>query len=134
MIPDDRFYTEDHQWLRPDEAFVEVGVTEPLVRKLSPLIAIQMLDADDEMKSELPFAELEGAEVTHHLYPAAEARIIEVNDALLCEIDVLAEDPYGAGWLVRLEVQERRELQRLMTAHSYRKYCEEEFGKGYVDG
>ena len=80
MIPEDRYYTRGHIWVKIDEASVEIGVTEPIVRKLTPLIVVELPDQDDEMKAELPFGEIEGLNETFQLYPPVEARVTEVQD------------------------------------------------------
>ena len=102
MIPADLFYTKHHLWVRPEADCVEVGVTEPLIRKIKPLVSVEMLEPDDEMKDELPFGELEGCRETYRLYPPAETRILEVNDELLWDQTKLERDPYGEGWLFRI--------------------------------
>ena len=134
MIPDDRFYTIQHLWIRPDEAQVEIGVAEPLLWRLGPIISVELLDADDEMKLELPFGELECAEETYQLYPPIEACITEVNDELIWNHVKIAEDPYGKGWLIRLRMEDQRDLHQLfMPASLYRKFCVENLGEESVE-
>ncbi len=133
MILEDLFYTEDHVWVRPEEEWVEIGVAEPLIRKLEPLVSIDMLQADDAMKSVVPFAELEGIGETRQLYPPAETRILEVNEELLWDHGKLVEDPYGDGWLMRVESPETSELLHLMTATAYHDFCVEDLGEDFVD-
>lgn len=133
MIPDDLFYTEYHVWVRPEEEWVEIGATAPILRKLEPLIGVEILDADDAMKFEIPFAELEGAEQTHYLYPPVETRIVEVNEEVLWDQTKLVEDPYESGWLLRAVAPETEELLHLMTATAYAEFCEEKLGEDRED-
>jgi glycine cleavage system H protein len=126
VIPDDLFYTRDHVWLRPGEDYFEVGVTEPLVARIAPMVSIELLDADDDMKFELPFAQLEGHAETRHLYPPVETRIVDVNDELLWDQSKLEKDPYGEGWLIRIVPADTQELLHLMTAHPYQEFCAED--------
>ena len=133
MIPDDRYYTNSHVWVKIDEAVVEVGVTEPILRKLSPLISIELPEADDEMKMELPFGELEGLHETRQLYAPVEARITDVHDELLANLDRLVRDPYGKGWLLKIRVHDPQELKNLLTAKAYSAVCSEDLGEEYAD-
>ncbi|MFO7958199.1 MAG: glycine cleavage system protein H [Candidatus Brocadiia bacterium] len=133
MIPDDLFYTNDHVWVRPEEDYIEVGVTRPLIKKLEPLISVDLLEADDAMKMQVPFGVLEGHEETYYLYPPVEERIIEVNDEVLWIDQKLMEDPYGEGWLIRVESPETPELLHLMTSTAYAEFCAEDLGEEYVD-
>ena len=134
MIPDDLFYTECHLWVRPQGECVEVGVSEPLIRKMKPLISIELTEPEVEMKFELPFGEVEGHEETRQLYPPSETRVLEVNDELLWDHTKLVGDPYGAGWLMRIIAPETQELLHLMTASTYREFCAKDLGKEFADG
>ena len=133
VIPDDLFYTKDHVWVRPEENCVEMGVAEPLVRRLEPLLSIDMLDPDDDMKKQLPFAELEGRERTVQLYPPIESRIVEVNQELLWDQTKLVEDPSGKGWLVRVKKPDQEALLHLMTASAYTEIYAQELGEKRSD-
>lgn len=133
MIPDDLFYTEYHVWVRPEEEWVEIGATGPIIGHLAPLIGVEILDADDAMKFEVPFAELEGAEETHYLYPPVETRIVEVNSEILWDQTKLVEDPYEGGWLVRAVAPDTEELLHLMTSTAYEEFCEEKLGEDVQD-
>jgi glycine cleavage system H protein len=133
MIPQDRYYTKGHQWVKIDEAIVAVGVTEPILRKLSPLVSIDLPDKDEEMKAELPYGELEGLQETHQLYPPVEARVVDVHEELLWNLDKLAKDPYGKGWLLKIRVHDPQELKNLLSARAYREFCAQDLGEGFAD-
>ena len=132
MIPDDRYYTRSHVWVKIDEAVVEVGVTEPILRRLEPLISIELPEEDDEMKVELPFGELEGLRETYQIYPPVEARVVAAHDELLWNLDKLAGDPYGKGWLVKIRVHEPQELKNLLTAKAYAEFCGRDLGEDFA--
>jgi glycine cleavage system H protein len=135
MIPEDRFYTTDHLWVKPDDGQLEIGVTRPLLKTVGDLVALDVLDADDAMKEELPFGEVEGAEKSHKLFPPTEARIIEVNSELLWNLGKLQEDPYEEGWLVRVEMEDEQQMDllQLMTARLYEEYIEKNLGEEYLE-
>ncbi len=133
MIPENLYYTEDHAWVRPEDDCIEVGVSEPLVRKLKPIISIDLLGVDVEMKRELPFLELEGYEETRHVYLPAETRILEINDELLWDQTKLEEDPYGEGWLMRIVSPGQKKLLHLMTETAYREHVAEQLGEEFAD-
>ena len=128
MIPDDRVYTRNHIWVKAGTGLMELGVTTPLLKKVSPIISVELPDADDELKAEMPFGELEGLKETCQLYPPFEARIVEVNEELVCNQKKLVKDPYGQGWLLKVRPHEAEALKGLWNAALYRKYCEETLG------
>ncbi len=133
MIPEDRAYTKFHIWVRMDGALTEVGVTEPILRKLEPLISVDLPEPDDELKAELAFGELEGHEETFHLRPPVEARIVEVNEELVWNHKKLLKDPYGAGWMLRIRPHEPERLTKLWSPALYRTFCLDDLGEEYVD-
>ena len=133
MIPDDRVYTKAHVWARLGTSLLEIGVSEPLLRKISPLISIELPDVDDALKPELPFGELEGHEIVHQLYSPVESRVIEVNDELVWNHGKLLKGPYGDGWLLRIEVGGPEDLRGLLTAEAYREFCAADLGEKYAD-
>jgi glycine cleavage system H protein len=135
MIPEDRFYTTDHLWVKPDDGQLEIGVTRPLLHIVGELVAVELLDADDAMKEELPFGEIEGADKSHKLFPPTEARIIEVNSELLWNLEKLHEDPYQEGWLVRVEMEDEQQMDllQLMTARLYEEYIQKNLGEEYLE-
>lgn len=134
MIPEDCFYTNNHEWVRADDNQLEIGVTRPLLMKVGDLISLELLDADDEMKLELPFGEIEGSEAICKLYPPIEARIVEVNAELLWNLEKLKQDPYGEGWLIRVQLDEGQQLDVLqfMTGRLYEQYVQEQLGEEYL--
>ena len=134
MIPADRLYTKNHEWARLVDSMVEVGVTRPLLRKIGPLVSVELPDADDEMKLELPFGELESLNEVYQLYPPIETRIVEVNEELIWNHTKLLKDPYGDGWLLKIRVNDPAELNKLFTPAVYEKYCRDVLGEEFLRG
>jgi glycine cleavage system H protein len=133
MIPEDLVYTKFHAWVRQGEPLVEVGVTEPFLRRVAPLISLELPDPDDEMKPQLPYGEVEGHQESWRLYPPAEARIVEVNEELVWNHEKLLKDPYGEGWLLKVRVHDPEELAHLWSPGVYRRFCEDTLGAEFVD-
>ena len=133
MIPEDCFYTEHHVWIKPEEDSQVLGVTEPLLRLVGPIISVALLDADDPIMPDIPWGEVEGNRETRQLYLPREAQILEIHDELLWNFDKLQKDPYGEGWLMRVQLADPQQLIQLMTVHLYRQYVAELFGKKVAD-
>lgn len=133
MISSECFYTEQHLWLKPEAGQVTIGVAEPIVRTLGPLISIELPDVDDELKGQVPFGQVEGLHETHQLYSPFEARVLEVNRDVIWDPTRLTRDPYDSGWLIRLEWHDQEELIHFMTSSPYEKFCREQLGDDYVN-
>jgi glycine cleavage system H protein len=123
MIPDDRVYTRNHVWARLGTTLLELGVTASLLKRVGSLLSVELPDPDDELKLELPFGELEGEEDTVQLFAPVESRIVEVNHELVWNHKKLEKDPYGEGWLLKIEVRGPDDLAGLMNAQGYEQFC-----------
>lgn len=122
-MPDDRTYSPNHDWVMTTEEGVLLGVTEPLLKHLGTLISVELPDSDDEMMVGVPFGAVESEEEIHELMPPGDALILEVNDAVLWDLDALAQDPYGKGWMLRLQLHDPGQLEGRMNAADYETYC-----------
>ncbi len=131
MIPEDRSYTANHEWVKLDEVVVMMGVTAPLLKRLGPLIALELPEPDDEMMLGVPFGAVEGTEGAHEMMPPADATILEMNDSLLWDLDALLNDPYVKGWLLKIKVHNPDHLRSLLTPGGYREHCKEQWGKDF---
>lgn len=132
MIPDDRRYNRYHVWAMQVGELLEVGVTEPILKKLSPLVSVEIPEVDDDVKVELGFGELEGLEEVHELYPPIESRVVEVNDELIWNHQKLLKDPYGDGWMMKLTMQDEEKVEALMSAEEYREFCADDLGEKFA--
>ena len=125
LVPDDRNYTRHHIWVKLDEARVSLGVTKPLLDSLGTLLSLELPAPEVEMMQDVAFGEIESMEQTFQLFPPAEAEVLETNYAVSWDLDRLAEDPYGEGWLIKIKVHDSDQLKELLTPDAYREYCEE---------
>lgn len=128
-IPRDRSYTTGHLWLKLDSDPVVMGVTAPLLDQLGPLVSVEIPPANEEMMLDVPFGEVEFLTGAFQLYPPADATIVESNEVLLWDVDRVANDPYGEGWLVKVRVCNPDQLRGLLGPHAYGAHCEKEWAE-----
>jgi len=129
VIPDDRTYTRNHEWVKLDGVVVRMGVTAPLLRHIGPLIALELPAPEDEMMLGVPLGAVEGLEGIHQIMPPADASVLDVNKNLEWDVDVLAKDPYGEGWLLTIKVHEPDQLRSLLAPSAYRELCKGHWGE-----
>lgn len=129
VVPEDRTYTANHEWVKLDEAVVIMGVTAPLLKSLGALIDMELPERGDEMMVGVPFGSVEGVKGLHEMMPPADAAILEVNEGLVWDLDALLADPYGKGWLLKIKVHTPDQLRSLLAAQAYRERCKEVWGK-----
>ncbi len=126
-IPEDLKYTEEHEWAFMDEdGIVEVGVTDYAQDALGEIIFVELPNEGEEVSAGDPFGGIESTKSVSDLYAPISGRVVEVNEEVLHSPETINEDPYGRGWLVRIEPSDPEEYESLMDADAYRQFLEEE--------
>lgn len=131
--PENLAYTKTHEWVRVETAaghrFATVGLTAFALEALTDLVFVDLPPVGREVKAGQPFGEIESVKAVSDLYSPVDGRIAEVNPWARDNLKDLAKDPYGQGWLVKIELTDDAPLARLMDAAAYRKQCEEEMSE-----
>lgn len=123
MIPDDRTYTSNHEWVKIDAKVVRMGITMPILKELGPLIALELPQPDDVMMVGLAIGTVESMDQLHEIMPPADAMILDVNKELEWDLETLMEDPYGEGWLIKMKVDDPDQLRNLLPPSAYKEQC-----------
>ncbi len=127
-IPTDRAYTRNHEWVKIDSEVVEMGLSMPILRAMGELIALELPEAEDVMLRGFPIGVVESLDTLHEILPPADAEILDVNKELEWDLDALCEDPYGKGWLMKIQVENPDHLRDLLAPETYIEHCKETFG------
>jgi glycine cleavage system H protein len=119
--PSNLKYTKSDEWFDP--ASGAMGLTDYAQGQLSDIVFIEMLvDAGDTLEAGKPIASVESVKASAEIYASAGGKVTEVNKGLSDKPETLNSDPYGAGWMVKVEGGSANEL---MDSAAYEKYCEE---------
>ena len=121
--PKDRKYSSNHEWVKQSEDLFVVGITAPILKRIGTLVAVELPGFDDEMMVGVPFGAVESATALHEMMPPGDAVVMEMNETMLCDFDVLAADPYEAGWLLKIRMHDPTQLGEMMDAEGYEEYC-----------
>lgn len=106
-VPPDLHYTADHEWVQRTGAdTVRVGITDFAQSALGDVVFVQLPDAGAELTAGESFGEVESTKSVSDLYAPMSAKVIAVNGDLEANPDLLNSDPYGAGWLLELQLEE----------------------------
>lgn len=117
--PADRRYTESHEWAKAEGDVVTLGVTQFAVDQLTDVTYVEPRPAGTEVNPGDAVAEVESVKTTSDVYSPVAGEIVEVNPALDENPGLLNEDPYGAGWLVKVRTADASPLEALMDAAAY---------------
>lgn len=117
--PDDRVYSETHEWHKEADGVVTVGLTQHAVDELTDITFVEMKGAGETVDAGDSLGEVESVKTTSDVYSAVGGEIVEVNEALQDNPGLLNEDPYHEGWLVKIKVSDAGSLGSLMDASAY---------------
>jgi glycine cleavage system H protein len=123
-IPADLRYSSDHEWVRVEGATATIGITEYAQDALGDVVFVEMPDAGLAVAAGESFSEVESTKSVSDIYAPITGSISEVNAELESQPELLNSDPYGAGWICRIEISDPSELDGLMDAEAYRALTE----------
>lgn len=117
--PDDRRYSESHEWHKLDGDVLTLGLTKFAVDELTDVTYVEMKPAGSSVSAGDSVGEVESVKATSDVYCAFDGEVVEVNGDLESDPSALNSDPHGAGWLVKIKVSDPAPFESLMTADVY---------------
>lgn len=125
-IPEDLKYTKSHEWIKIEGDIITIGITDFAQQELSDIVYVEFqLDADDEISQGDPFCTIEAVKTAEDINSPADGKIVSVNSDLPDDPSVINKDPYGKGWLAKIEVADQSFQQNLISAQEYLKITEQ---------
>jgi len=118
-FPKDLKYTEDHEWVRVNGKIAEVGVTDHAQSELGDIVYIDIPDYDAKVTAGDTVGTIEAVKTVADMFAPVSGKIVEVNTSLNDAPETVNQDPYGAGWIVKIEMSNPAELDKLMDADTY---------------
>ncbi|MFH1532076.1 MAG: glycine cleavage system protein GcvH [Pseudomonadota bacterium] len=127
MFPKYLRYSKEHEWARWDEeeGVVLVGITDYAQEKIGDITYVELPEEEDLVEKSKPFAEIEHSKGVEDIYSPVTGKVVEVNEVLGDSPEVINEDPYDEGWLVKIEPDDPGEIDDLMDADEYETYVSE---------
>ena len=120
MNPTDCKYSKDHEWVKMEsENLATVGITDFAQDQLGDIVFVYTPDDLSEVEQFKPFGEIESPKAVSELVAPLSGRVIEINAELQDKPEIVNEDPYGTGWMIKVEVSDALELANLLSAQEY---------------
>jgi glycine cleavage system H protein len=119
-VPDDRRYTNDHEWALLEDGRVRVGITDYAQDALGDVVYVSIPEAGTAVTSGGAFSEVESTKSVSDIYAPVAGRIVVVNTALAEIPQAINEDPYGEGWICVIEPEDPSAYDGLLDAEAYR--------------
>ncbi len=123
-VPEENYYTKDHEWAQVDENIVTVGLTEYAQDTLGEVVYVELPDEGQKVTQNEPFGVVESVKAVSDLLAPVSGTVIEVNSGIMDTPGTLNDDPMNDGWLIRIEMDTEKELSNLMRAPDYKKLIE----------
>ena len=120
--PEDLKYTREHEWIRDNgDGTATIGITDFAQSELGDIVFVELEPEGFEFGQEDVIGTVEAVKTVSELYAPIDGKIIEINETLEDEPELVNDDPYGDGWMLKIEVSDAPQLEDLMSAEAYRK-------------
>lgn len=125
-FPEDLKYSKEHEWVLVEDNVATVGITDFAQDQLGDIVFVELPGVGDKVSKEDAFGVVESVKAVSDIYAPVSGKVLEVNDDLPENPEMVNEDPYGDGWMIKIEMNDPEELLDLMTATEYEEYVAEE--------
>ena len=119
MVPDDRKYTQEHEWVQIDGEIGTVGVTEFAAGELGDVVFVELPETGSEFSQGDTVGTIESVKAVADLFLPVSGEIVEVNEAVVDSPELVNKDPLEDGWLLKVRLAEPAELEQLLDAAAY---------------
>ena len=117
------YYSESHEYVRVEGNFGFIGITDYAQNALGNVVYVDMPDVDDEVEAGEEFGAVESVKAASDLYSPVSGTVVEVNEALDDQPELINQDAFE-NWIIKVELSDKSELDSLMDAAAYEKFCE----------
>ena len=118
-LPEELKYTKDHEWIRLDGKTATVGVTDFAQRELGDIVYVEIETEGERVEEGEVFGTVEAVKTVSDLFMPLTGTVSEVNEELESEPELVNSDPYGKGWMIKIEVEDESGIDSLLSAQEY---------------
>ena len=121
-VPEGLYYSKDHEWLRVEGETGTVGITDHAQHSLGDVVYVELPKAGESFEAHATFGSVESVKAVSELFLPVAGEVTEVNESLSDEPEKVNSDPYGDGWMLRVKLSNRGEVDSLLSAAEYEDY------------
>ena len=125
LIPAELKYSKEHEWIKTEGNIAVIGITEHAQDALGDIVFVDLPTVGDKVSADGIFGVVESAKAASDLYVPVSGTVIEINEELLDTPEIINKKPYGA-WMIKVEMSEPGELDKLLDAQAYQEFCANE--------
>ena len=119
-IPEELKYTEEHEWVRIEDDIALVGITDFAQGELGDIVYLEIDTLDSQIDSNEVFGTVEAVKTVSDLFMPITGKVIEVNPSLEDKPELVNEDPYGEGWIIKVHVTDESQIDSLLSSSDYK--------------
>jgi glycine cleavage system H protein len=124
MYPSDFRYSKDHEWVKAEGDTATVGITDFAQKQLGDVVYVELPAVGKELEIHQTVGVIESVKAVSDVYSPVSGEVTAVNEELNNSPEILNHDPHGQGWILRLRLKNKTDLDTLMTAADYEKFLE----------
>ena len=119
-IPEELRYTEEHEWVKLDGNIATIGITDFAQSELGDIVYLEIDSLDTEINSNEVFGTVEAVKTVSDLFMPVNGKVVDVNSSLEDNPEAVNDDPYGEGWIIKIEVSNPSDIDALMNSEEYK--------------
>ncbi|NLB63548.1 MAG: glycine cleavage system protein GcvH [Fibrobacter sp.] len=123
-IPENLFYTEEHEWIKIDGDTMTVGITDHAQSELGDIVFVSLPELGDSLDEGDSAATIEAVKTVAEVYTPFAGEVVAINESLDDSAAVINEDPYGEGWIVKIKVSDDIDTESLLSPAAYQDFIQ----------
>ncbi|HBW38126.1 glycine cleavage system protein GcvH [Desulfosporosinus sp. BICA1-9] len=126
MNPTDIKYSKTHEWAKAEGNIITSGITDHAQTSLGDVVFVELPEIRATVSAGEAYGTIESVKAVSDVVAAVSGKVIEINEAVIDAPDTLNNDPYGEGWLIKIEAEDLSELESMMSVSEYETFVAEE--------
>ena len=123
-IPENLKYTKDHEWIKVDGDTATIGITDYAQGELGDVVFVEIETEGENLDKEEVFGTVEAVKTVSDIFMPVSGEVVEVNPKLEDSPEIVNKDPYGEGWLIKVKLSDKSEIDDLLEASKYKEIIE----------
>jgi glycine cleavage system H protein len=125
-FPEGLKYSKEHEWVLVEGNTATIGITEYAQEELGDIVYVELPEVGEKVVKDDPFGAVESVKAVSDVYAPVSGSVLEINDVLPDNPETINDDPYGDGWMIRVELADKDDLTDLMDAEEYAEYVQQQ--------
>jgi len=125
-VPESLHYSKDHEWVRVEGEVAVIGITDHAQEQLGDVVYVEVPKPGDEFAANESFGSVESVKAVSEIFTPVSGKVAAINESLADEPEKVNKDPYGEGWMIKIKMSSKGEVDSLLTAAEYEDFTKAE--------